>query len=149
MTQQDRRRFLKLLGLTGAASMLPPGFLGCADDAEAMEALADTGPRLPDRLPRNLTVWNHDEIDVALKLVSGKLPSDLAGHAFIVGALPYPDGSFIFNGDGIVFRVDLDPSAWTATRGASSTSASSASPPSSASATSSTRPSSRWATACS
>lgn len=111
MTQQDRRRFLKLLGLTGAASMLPPGFLGCADDAEAMDALADTGPKLPDRLPRNLTVWNHDEIDVGLKLVSGKLPSDLAGHAFIVGALPYPDGSFIFNGDGMVFRVDLDPSA--------------------------------------
>jgi carotenoid cleavage dioxygenase-like enzyme len=111
MTCRDRRRFLQLLGLSGAAAMLPPAFLGCDDDAEAMESLADTGPALPPGLSRNLMRWNRDELDVGLKLISGKLPADLSGHAFIIGALPYPDGTFIFNGDGMVLRVDLDPGA--------------------------------------
>ena len=52
--------------------------------------------------------------DILLK-IDGKLPDDLQGHVFIVapvgtvnsGGLPSPDGTHIFNGDGMIYRLDF------------------------------------------
>jgi len=35
------------------------------------------------------------------------LPDDLSGHVFICAPLPYGDGSFVLNGDGMIYRLDL------------------------------------------
>ena len=35
------------------------------------------------------------------------LPDDLSGHVFIAAPLPYGDGSFVLNGDGMIYRLDL------------------------------------------
>ena len=35
------------------------------------------------------------------------LPDDLSGYIFIAAPLPYGDGTFILNGDGMIYRLDL------------------------------------------
>lgn len=48
-----------------------------------------------------------EELDLPLYLLSGRLPSDAMGHAFITSALPAGDGSPITNGDGMIYRFDF------------------------------------------
>lgn len=53
---------------------------------------------------------------MALHVLEGRVPSDIYGHCFVVapvgsvesGGLPYLNGSPIFNGDGMVYRLDFD-----------------------------------------
>ncbi|MCJ8281334.1 MAG: carotenoid oxygenase family protein [Rivularia sp. ALOHA_DT_140] len=35
------------------------------------------------------------------------LPYDLSGYVFIAAPLPYGDGSFVLNGDGMIYRLNL------------------------------------------
>ncbi|BAZ52771.1 hypothetical protein NIES4103_54360 [Nostoc sp. NIES-4103] len=35
------------------------------------------------------------------------LPDDLSGYVFIAAPLPYGDGSFVLNGDGMIYRLDF------------------------------------------
>lgn len=35
------------------------------------------------------------------------LPDDLSGYVFIAAPLPYGDGSFVLNGDGMIYRLEL------------------------------------------
>ncbi|MGB6301188.1 MAG: carotenoid oxygenase family protein [Rivularia sp. (in: cyanobacteria)] len=51
-----------------------------------------------------LAIFKQD--DNGLSLVEN-LPDDLSGHVFIAAALPYGDGSFVLNGDGMIYRLDL------------------------------------------
>lgn len=64
--------------------------------------------------------------DVALQVVEGKLPHDLHGHVFIVapvgsvnsGGLPNPDGTHVWNGNGMIYRLDFHKpgEVWLKTR---------------------------------
>lgn len=50
---------------------------------------------------------------ISLNTVKGEIPADLHGHMFIVGPVgftdtPYGDGTPVFNGDGMVYRLDFD-----------------------------------------
>ncbi|MBD1914776.1 MULTISPECIES: carotenoid oxygenase family protein [Cyanophyceae] len=65
-----------------------------------------------------LTASRVELTDIALNVLEGSLPSDIYGHCFTVGPvgsvdsgeLPYLDGSPVFNGDGMVYRLDFDSS---------------------------------------
>lgn len=69
-------------------------------------------PRLPDAL---LSVGRDEHTDVALPVVGGALPPELAGHFFVVspastvawGGRPRPGQPPLMNGDGRVCRVDF------------------------------------------
>lgn len=53
---------------------------------------------------------------VELQVLAGKLPEDLSGHLFFIapsgsvssGGLPFANGDPIFNGDGMIYRVDFN-----------------------------------------
>ncbi|OCQ97947.1 hypothetical protein BCD67_02105 [Oscillatoriales cyanobacterium USR001] len=69
------------------------------------------------RVPQSIMTASQCELtDLKLNVVEGELPDKLQGHVFIVapvgsvdsGGLPYPDGSPIFNGDGMIYRLDFD-----------------------------------------
>jgi carotenoid cleavage dioxygenase-like enzyme len=71
----------------------------------------------PDRskIPRSLMKLKRTEFidEIELNLKKGKIPTDLQGHAFFIapvgfGNAPYGDGNPIFNGDGMVYRLDFD-----------------------------------------
>ncbi len=74
----------------------------------------------PLRVPQAVMVASRCELtELELNIIEGKLPEDLQGHVFIVapagsvdsGGLPYPDGTPIFNGDGMVYRIDFNAHA--------------------------------------
>jgi carotenoid cleavage dioxygenase-like enzyme len=51
--------------------------------------------------------------EIRLNLKNGEMPSDLQGHVFLIAPVgfenaPYGDGTPIFNGDGMVYRLDFD-----------------------------------------
>ncbi|MGP1384988.1 MAG: carotenoid oxygenase family protein [Thainema sp.] len=54
--------------------------------------------------------------DLQLNVVAGALPTDISGHAFIVApvgsvtsnGLPNPSGTHIWNGNGLIYRLDFD-----------------------------------------
>jgi len=103
----DRRAFLRTTGLGLAAAVARFGPVACTEAAEEIFALADTGPDLPGGIPFSLMTASRDEVDLQLRVLSGRLPRDLQGHIFIAGALPWNDGAPLFNGDGIMYRVDF------------------------------------------
>jgi carotenoid cleavage dioxygenase-like enzyme len=117
-----RRRFLKQAGL-GVAGLL----LGCGERSRrgglgataspaqlgggASAPLADPGVfgggSLLRRTPASLMTGGGVELDLDLEVISGTLPGDLAGHVFINSARPSGGGSFVFNGDGLIHRLDF------------------------------------------
>jgi carotenoid cleavage dioxygenase-like enzyme len=67
------------------------------------------------KIPRSLMKLKRTEFisKIKLNLKEGKVPSDLQGHVFFIapvgfGNTPYGDGTPIFNGDGMVYRLDFD-----------------------------------------
>jgi carotenoid cleavage dioxygenase-like enzyme len=69
------------------------------------------------KIPRSLMKLKRTEfIDkIRLNLKSGEIPNDLQGHAFFIAPVgfknaPYGDGTPIFNGDGMVYRLDFNKS---------------------------------------
>ncbi|MEB3233576.1 MAG: carotenoid oxygenase family protein [Leptolyngbyaceae bacterium] len=75
------------------------------------------GPSCYQSLPPAILTASRDELtDVPLDILEGSLPTEIYGHCFVVapvgsvdsGGLPYSDGSPIFNGDGMVYRIDFD-----------------------------------------
>ena len=68
-------------------------------------------------VPESIVTANRCELtNIKLNKIDGTLPDDLQGHVFIVapvgsvdsGGIPYPDGTPIFNGDGMIYRLDFD-----------------------------------------
>jgi len=49
-------------------------------------------------------------LDTRLQVVEGQLPSYVSGHLFVIGAAPQRD-THLFNGDGLVVRVDFNGKA--------------------------------------
>ena len=68
----------------------------------------DLGPALTARVPRSLTTADRAELDVSLNLLAGELPDDWHGHAHIVHAVPYTDGTSVFVGDGKLVRLSFE-----------------------------------------
>lgn len=106
----SRRDVIKTLLMGAPAAAAMPSLWGCSDAAEEEQLkaiLAETGPMLDRALPQTLLDASAKEVELGLKVISGKLPADITGHVFVVAALPWRDGSMIFNGDGIMYRLDL------------------------------------------
>lgn len=69
----------------------------------------------PLRVPQAVMVGSRCELNELPLNIDGKLPADLQGYLFIVGpagsvdsgGLPYPDGTPIFNGDGMIYRINF------------------------------------------
>ncbi|MCG3172806.1 MAG: hypothetical protein GMKNLPBB_00964 [Myxococcota bacterium] len=59
-------------------------------------------------MPASLGRANSKELDINLHVLSGKMPTDILGHGFIISAIPLGDGSPVFNGDGMVYRLDFE-----------------------------------------
>ncbi len=99
-----RRDFLH----AGAAGLVGMTAWPSCGPAENDEILADTGAPLPGRIPVSLMSASHEEVDLDLRVLSGRMPREIAGHVFVVGALPFGDGTPLFNGPGMMYRIDLD-----------------------------------------
>jgi carotenoid cleavage dioxygenase-like enzyme len=65
--------------------------------------------------PAVMSASRRELSDQPIDVIEGKLPTDLSGHLFFIGpvgsvesgGLPYASGDSIFNGDGMVFRLDF------------------------------------------
>lgn len=69
--------------------------------------LADTGPELENRWPSSLTHAGPEPLDVAMRVISGRRPTDMVGHALVTYPHPPDDNSPQFVGDGMVVRLDF------------------------------------------
>ena len=78
-----------------------------ASTEEAGSGLADPGPQLAPRVPSSIVKARRDEVDIELRVLSGRLPADISGHAFMLAALPWGDGTTVVNGDGMIYRLDF------------------------------------------
>ncbi|NES21770.1 MAG: lignostilbene-alpha,beta-dioxygenase [Symploca sp. SIO3E6] len=67
--------------------------------------------------PPSIMTASREELDIQLEIYERELPEDLQGHVFIVApvgtvdseGLPFPDGDFHLNGDGMIYRLDFEP----------------------------------------
>jgi carotenoid cleavage dioxygenase-like enzyme len=69
------------------------------------------------QVPSSVMTASRNELNsVKLNIIHGQLPQDISGHIFVIapvgdinsGGLPFPDGTPIFNGDGMIYRFDFD-----------------------------------------
>ena len=105
-----RRDFMKMLGVAGAGAATTPLLSACGpgegndptEERELIDWLAETGPELSPGFPTSLLAPAPTEDDLALAVISGKLPPDITGHVFVVAAIPWGDGTMIFNGKSIL-----------------------------------------------
>ncbi|HHP7231625.1 MAG TPA: carotenoid oxygenase family protein [Xenococcaceae cyanobacterium] len=66
--------------------------------------------------PRAIMTASDDEIEIVLNVTAGKLPDDLGGHVFMIApvgsvnsdGLPNPSGTHIWNGNGMIYRLDFE-----------------------------------------
>ncbi|WP_414545419.1 carotenoid oxygenase family protein [Nostoc sp. CCY0012] len=78
-----------------------------------------TQPKFPQAA---MSASREELTDLPLNTISGNIPEDWSGHVFIIapvgtvasGGLPNPKGTHIFNGDGMIYRLDLQPGQVTA-----------------------------------
>ncbi len=94
----SRRRFLGLAAVGGAGLMF-----GCGSNSEPDVLPGLPGPEVSG-IPHSIMTGNRDSFEGMMDIVSGAVPTDLDGHAFVIGAVPYEDGTPIFNGDGKIYR---------------------------------------------
>ncbi|MEC7985920.1 MAG: carotenoid oxygenase family protein [Myxococcota bacterium] len=69
--------------------------------------LADTGPELPDAIPRSILYGTDEYASFQLNVLSGTLPDDVSGHLFIAHPIPFEDGGAVVLGEGMIERLDL------------------------------------------
>jgi carotenoid cleavage dioxygenase-like enzyme len=84
---------------------------------------ATTSSKQAWRFPQAAMTTSREELtDIELKVIEGTLPDDLSGHAFIISPVgsvaskplpgtpiyPSSDGTSLFNGDAMVYRLDFD-----------------------------------------
>ncbi|NMG09450.1 carotenoid oxygenase family protein [Brasilonema sp. UFV-L1] len=75
-------------------------------------------------IPNSILTVRQEELSDTQMIVDGKLPDDLSGHIFLLapighvdskrdGALVFPskDGTPLFNGNGMIYRLDFDKKA--------------------------------------
>jgi carotenoid cleavage dioxygenase-like enzyme len=91
-----RRRFLEV-----SAALSAGAALGCRTEEGPI------GPMDSPVYPASIVKGSREEWEDDLQLVAGRMPADLEGHAFVVGAVPYGDGTPLFTGDGMVYRTSF------------------------------------------
>ncbi len=92
-----RRDWLRLSALGG----LGP-FLGCGSESPSWPAPGDPSVA-------SLGQGTRAELDDAdLELVAGEVPNDMEGFVFVIGGVPYGDGTPLFTGDAQVLRLRFD-----------------------------------------
>ncbi len=109
MREFDRRELLRM-SITGAAGLSSTGLLsGCTGRPEPStdDSAVETGPQLPPRVPGSLRRASRAETEFELNVVAGQLPHDLRGHLFSVASLPDDGDAYVFNGDGMIQRLDF------------------------------------------
>ena len=93
-----RRDWLRLSALTGAGSLL-----GCGDPAGSLL------PPPGDPSVTSLGQGTRAELDDAeLQVVAGAVPRDMEGFVFVIGGVPYGDGTPLFTGDAQVLRLRFE-----------------------------------------
>jgi carotenoid cleavage dioxygenase-like enzyme len=99
--QPNRRDMVKALSASWIALSLGP-ITGCGD--EQGEDDQDTSPPLPSLRALNQGVTC--PLDLTFTAFEGTIP-DLDGYAFVMGPIPWGDGTPIFNGDGALMRFNV------------------------------------------
>ncbi|MBX3246629.1 MAG: carotenoid oxygenase family protein [Myxococcales bacterium] len=94
-----RRDWLRFSALTGAG-----GLIGCGSDDPWVDILPPDGPAHDSILHGTRAEIDDEE----LELVAGRVPSDILGFVFVVGGVPYGDGTPLFTGDGMVMRFRFE-----------------------------------------
>ena len=98
----NRRYFITISAATAASAF---GF-GCSRDPK--DVVLATIPAEVDLFPRSMSTASRSELDTPLQVISGTLPRDILGHAFIIGSVPMSaDGPQVV-GDGIIYRISFD-----------------------------------------
>ncbi|MCB9612907.1 MAG: carotenoid oxygenase family protein [Sandaracinus sp.] len=92
-----RRDWLRLSALAGVG-----GMTGCGGSGASL--LPPAGPEHDSILRASRTELD----DVALELVAGQVPRDMLGFVFVVGGIPYGDGTPLFTGDAMVLRFRFE-----------------------------------------
>ena len=88
--------------------MLPDQQIDNVPNGDSSAPNTPTEQRL--HIPKSILTANEKEFDDELQVTFGSLPKNIHGHVFVVGALPQPQepGSQIYNGDGMIYRIDFD-----------------------------------------
>lgn len=110
----DRRGFLRVA--TAGAGVVALGSTGCTPPPTALDPLAghvgaptavrgrDSWARMPAAINRRVTTGT---APAAMRVLSGAVPDDLAGHVFWQ-SLALRDDDSGFSGDSLIWRLDLD-----------------------------------------
>ena len=101
VTMYNRRDFISVTVATATASIL-----GCGSDVrDGADGI------LPDPIanfPQSMSTVARRELDTALNLLAGEIPSDIYGHVFTIGSVPMSERGPQVVGDGIVYRLSFD-----------------------------------------
>lgn len=116
----DRRSFVRGLVATGGAAVLASAGVGCASSSPSgplaggttltptvspgMSTDRDRWARMPAAFNRKVTA---EVDDLALTILDGALPADLAGHVFFQSLALGPTDAGL-SGDPLIWRLDLD-----------------------------------------
>ena len=90
-----RRDFLRLSAAAGAGALL-----GCGSDVPLI-------PPAGSGFPVSALSGSRVELDGPLTVLAGEVPRDLLGHALVNASLPYGDGTPLFTGDAMVYRLSF------------------------------------------
>ncbi len=99
----SRRRVLTMIA--GSCGILAVGCGGDHEEGRIGEEEGSDDKVLPALL--GLTQGIHCPLDIELQPYEGQLPTAL-GYAFVMGPIPWADGSPIFNGDGALLRIGIN-----------------------------------------
>lgn len=115
----DRRDFVRGLVATGTAAGFAGSMIGCSSESTepaagepttastvrpALSSERDRWARMPAAFNRKVT---DEATDVALAVLEGDLPPDLAGHVLFQSLALGPSDAG-FSGDPLIWRLDLD-----------------------------------------
>ncbi|MFO0579924.1 MAG: carotenoid oxygenase family protein [Polyangia bacterium] len=74
--------------------------------------ITDEGVPLPEpgpEFPVSVLKGTREEWSGVLEPYAGQVPTDVSGQAFLLGASPFADGSPMFMGDGMLYRLSFSP----------------------------------------
>lgn len=92
-----RRDWVRLSALAGVG-----GAMGCGSSGGSL--LPPPGPE-HDSILRSTRV---ELDDASLEVIAGQVPRDMLGFVFVVGGVPYGDGTPLFTGDAMVVRLRFE-----------------------------------------
>ncbi len=109
MRKFNRRELLRDTGAVAVGIGCGSVLSGCVRNPALPEGepTVDTGPLLPPRIPGSIREATSAEQDLELRAVAGALPTDLRGHVFSVASIPDDRDGYVFNGEGMIYRLSF------------------------------------------